>query len=94
MPVMKAVSYTHLTRTSVEEEADGYKSTLDTGLPGSIATNIWYDIRIVLSGEHVRGYLDDRLIQDFTYPTLKPGPPAQMCIRDRVMTARVTDSPR
>ena len=76
------------TRTSVEEEADGYKSTLDTGLPGSIATNIWYDIRIVLSGEHVRGYLDDRLIQDFTYPTLKPGPPAQVETLPLLTTAK------
>ena len=40
-------------------------------VPGHIETGRWYDIRIELEGHHIRCYLDDDLIHDLTYPTIR-----------------------
>jgi len=66
------------TMTAIEQEANGYRVTLGTGLPSTIATNVWYDIRIVLSHERILGYLNSQLVENLTYPQQAPGPPIQM----------------
>lgn len=37
-------------------------------VPGQIETNRWYDIKIVLSGNHIMCYLDGNLVHDVTAP--------------------------
>jgi len=56
------------TLTGLEQSSGGLKSTLGTSVPQIIQNNIWYDIRIVLSGSRVRCYVNDTLVQDFSYP--------------------------
>jgi PAS domain S-box-containing protein len=77
------------TSAAIEQEVNGYRGVqLGTGFTLTIATNLWYDIRIVLSGEHVQCYLDAKLIQDFTYSPQLPGPPAQTETLPRLTTAK------
>ena len=40
-------------------------------VPGSIETGRWYDIRIEVSGQTIKCYLDGKLIHDVTPPVLK-----------------------
>jgi alpha-L-arabinofuranosidase len=53
----------------IEQCVNGTKTTLGTRSAGSIQTNQWYDISIVLTGSRIQCYLDGSLIQDVTYPT-------------------------
>ncbi len=49
---------------AIERSRDGGKSLVGKQVRGSIETGRWYDIRIELSGSHIRCYLDDKLIHD------------------------------
>jgi alpha-L-arabinofuranosidase len=40
------------------------KYTIGRNVPGSVETGRWYDVRLEISGSHIRGYLDDKLVQD------------------------------
>jgi DNA-directed RNA polymerase subunit RPC12/RpoP len=60
---------------AVENCVSGVKSTLGNRIPGKIDTGRWYDIRIELSGPHIRCYLDGAIVHDVVYPTdPKPAP--------------------
>jgi hypothetical protein len=53
------------TRHAIEKSENGGKSVITPSVPGKIESNRWYDIRIELSGDHIRCYLDGVLIHDF-----------------------------
>lgn len=50
---------------AVEKCVGGGKSIVSNEVPGSIETGRWYDIRIDVQGDHIRCYLDGKLIHDF-----------------------------
>ncbi len=54
-------------QTGIEASDEGGKTTVGNLLPGSIETGRWYDIKVALSGQHIRCYLDGQLVQDETY---------------------------
>ena len=55
------------TQHAIEQMVNGTKSIIGSAVPGSIQSGRWYDIRIVLSGTHIRCYLDGQLVHDVTY---------------------------
>ena len=63
------------TKDGIEQNVAGSKSTLASVSQTALITNVWYDIRIVLSGSHIQCYLGTNatqvatnLVQDFYYP--------------------------
>ena len=50
------------------QDAVEYGATLD-GKPGYIETGRWYDIRVEVRGNHVKCYLDGKLVHDIDYQT-------------------------
>ncbi|HTY39224.1 MAG TPA: alpha-L-arabinofuranosidase C-terminal domain-containing protein, partial [Bacteroidota bacterium] len=54
-------------------DGDG-KSVMGHFVPGSVETGRWYDIRIELNGEHIKCYLDGKLIQNEVYDTTPTKP--------------------
>ena len=57
----------------IEQNVNGTKTLLGTRVAGSIATNVWYDISIVVTGSRMQCYLNGALIQDVTYPATASG---------------------
>jgi alpha-L-arabinofuranosidase len=53
----------------IEQCVNGTKTTLAL-VAGSIQTNVWYDIKIQISGQSVSCYLNGTLIQSITLPAL------------------------
>jgi DNA-directed RNA polymerase subunit RPC12/RpoP len=60
------------TKHGVQNYVSGVKSILGNQVPGHIDLGRWYDIRIELSGPHIRCYLDDAMVHDVVYPTSMP----------------------
>jgi len=56
------------TQTAIEKGAGSSKSILGKGVPMTIDTNKWYDIRIELKGGAIRCFLNNKLIQDVKVP--------------------------
>ncbi|NLY43956.1 MAG: DUF1080 domain-containing protein [Clostridiaceae bacterium] len=52
------------TRHAIEKAVGGSKSVIAEANSGKIETNRWYDIKIEVSGNRIRCYLDDELIHD------------------------------
>lgn len=62
----------NIMRHAVERAVGGGRSIVSgEGVPGSIETGRWYDIKIETAGSRVRCYLDNKLIHDFEE---KPAP--------------------
>jgi len=57
---------------AIEQSTGGGHVVISRQVPGSIETGRWYDVRIELSGQNMRCYLDGKLIQDVTYPIPQP----------------------
>ncbi|HZT22893.1 MAG TPA: alpha-L-arabinofuranosidase C-terminal domain-containing protein, partial [Verrucomicrobiae bacterium] len=57
------------TLDGIEQMVGGTKTVLAQVPQTAIATNVWYDIRIVLTGPRIQCYLNGALVQDFTYPS-------------------------
>ena len=57
------------TRSAIEDSTAGVKSTLGKSVPIKITTGQWYDLRVELSGPHIRCYLDNNLVQEADYPS-------------------------
>ena len=55
---------------AIEYSSDEGKSILGKAVPGKVVTGQWYDIKIELSDQHIRCYLDGQLIHDVTYDQL------------------------
>lgn len=55
------------TQHGIEYSDEGGKSLVGKSVPGSIETGRWYDIRIELSGQRIRCYLDGQLVHDVVY---------------------------
>lgn len=51
------------TRHALEQSSGGGKAALEGGTPGKIETARWYDIRIEVTGDEARCFLDNQLIQ-------------------------------
>jgi alpha-L-arabinofuranosidase len=51
------------TRHALEQSSGGGKAALEGGVPGKIETGKWYDIRIEVTEEEARCFLDNQLIQ-------------------------------
>jgi alpha-L-arabinofuranosidase len=56
------------TKVAVEQCNGGAKTTLGEPAPMTIRDNTWYRIRIALSGDRIRCYINDQLVQDVSYP--------------------------
>jgi alpha-L-arabinofuranosidase len=55
------------TRHAVEYCEDGWRVMVGKEASGSVETDRWYDIKIELSGQHIRCYLDGKLMNDVVY---------------------------
>lgn len=55
------------TMDGVEQMVGGAKSLVGPQNADSITAGQWYDIRVVLNGQHVQCYLNSNLVQDVTY---------------------------
>ena len=55
----------------LEQYVDGTYTTLGDEVPQSVENNIWYNLRVVVSGPRIRGYVDGRLVVDFTRVSAK-----------------------
>jgi hypothetical protein len=55
------------TRHQLQRTVDGTAEDLGNGVPGKIESGRWYDIRLELSGDHVKAYLDGKLVHDAHY---------------------------
>jgi alpha-L-arabinofuranosidase len=55
------------TRHAVEYCENGWRVLVGTQETGSVETDRWYDIKIELSGQHIKCYLDGKLIHDVVY---------------------------
>jgi len=60
------------TQTAVEQMVNGTKSIIGQGIPGSVQTGTWYDLRIVLTGPRIQCYVNSTLTLDVSYPTVLP----------------------
>jgi alpha-L-arabinofuranosidase len=60
------------TQTAVEQMVNGTKSIIGQGIPGSVQTGAWYDLRIVLTGPRIQCYVNNTLTLDVNYPTVLP----------------------
>ncbi len=62
------------TKDAIECAEDGGKSVVGKDAVGSVETGRWYDIKIELNGQHIKCYLDGKLVQEVTYEAspLKP----------------------
>ena len=52
------------TKHAIESTEDGGKAIVGRETPGSVETGRWYDIKIELNGQHIRCYLDGKLVHD------------------------------
>jgi len=55
------------TLTGIERITAGGKSLVGAQVSQTIATDVWYDVRIELSGPRIRCYLNSALVHDVTY---------------------------
>jgi alpha-L-arabinofuranosidase len=55
------------TMHGIEHMVNGVKTLVGSQVAGSVVSNQWYDIRIVLSGQHIQCYLNNGLIHDVYY---------------------------
>jgi hypothetical protein len=60
------------TKHAIQYTDAGRRITLGNAVNGQIESGKWYDLRVELSGLHIRCYLNNALVQDVTYPTPKP----------------------
>ena len=60
------------TKHGIQNCVSGVKSILDNQVPGQIDLGRWYDIRIELSGQNIRCYLDGAMVHDVVYSTSMP----------------------
>jgi alpha-L-arabinofuranosidase len=54
------------TRTSVEVTREGSRDTLGTASDFNVQTGKWYDLRIEVTGDRMRGFIDNKLVTDVT----------------------------
>lgn len=52
----------------VEQYVDGASTILGSEVPQAIETNVWYDLRVVVTGPRIEGYVSGRRLLDITYP--------------------------
>ncbi len=72
------------TQTAVEQMVNGTKSIIGQGIPGSVQTGAWYDLRMVLTGPRIQCYINNTLTLDVNYPTVLPlYASCQLCRRQR-----------
>jgi len=55
------------TLDGIEQMVGGSKSLISSQISETIATGVWYDIRIVLNGPRIQCYLNNQLVQDVNY---------------------------
>ena len=53
-------------RSALERTANGAKEPLGPSAPVTVETNRWYDIKIEVEGQHIRCYMDGKLITEAT----------------------------
>ncbi len=52
------------TQTRFEAAEKGERAAYGEGVPFAVETNRWYDIKLVIAGHHIRGYVDDKLVSE------------------------------
>jgi alpha-L-arabinofuranosidase len=52
------------TESTVERATDGQKAEVGTRTKGHVETGRWYDLKLVLAGTHIRGYIDGKQTLD------------------------------
>ena len=60
--------------SAIEQTLNGATTTLSKQAPQTIEANVWYDIKVVLSGKRIECYVNSQLVQAVTYPE-PPAPP-------------------
>lgn len=54
------------TRHAIEKCSGGLKSIIGRDVPGSVEEGRWYSVRVEVNGDHIRCFLNGRLIHDVT----------------------------
>ena len=57
------------TLDGIEQMSGGSKSTLAQVSQTALATNVWYNLRIALNGSTISCYLNNTLMQSYTFPS-------------------------
>ena len=66
------------TLASVDQSIDNMWTLLcDKQVPLSVETNIWYDLRVVIKGASIAGYVNSRLVVTGDYNRLPAAPPTE-----------------
>ena len=63
------------TAAGIQDNANGSWALLCDRAPCHIDVNVWYDVRVVLNGDHIECYLDSKLIQEAVYSPPVPASP-------------------
>ena len=58
------------TLAGCEDTTDGDREALGSGAKFTVQTGRWYDLRLEVTGNHVRGFVDDKLVTDATQEPL------------------------
>jgi alpha-L-arabinofuranosidase len=57
---------------AIEHMVNGSKSLMTPQVTSTVTNGVWYDLRIVLSGNRIQCYLNGTLIHDAQYPSTQP----------------------
>ena len=60
------------TLDGVEQMVAGVKTLVGSQIAANIQNNVWYNIKIVLTGQRIQCFLNNVLIQDVSYPVVPP----------------------
>ena len=52
------------TQHAIEKKNNGASNIIGVAVPGTIETNRWYDIKIVVAGSRIQCFLDNKLVHD------------------------------
>ena len=71
------------TQNAIEKTSNATKTTLGSGVAGSVELNRWYDIKVEVANGHIKCYLDGKLEQDIVDEGVS-GPPSVVasCVKD------------
>ena len=61
------------TQHAVEQTYGGTKAVVGAAVAGSVQTNQWYDVAVVLAGTNITCYLNGTLVLNVNYPTVVNG---------------------
>jgi alpha-L-arabinofuranosidase len=63
------------TATQAEAAVDGGRTTFGPSVDFTVESGQWYDLRLEVAGNRIRGYIDDKLVTETNYESSEPGSP-------------------